>query len=147
MTRSSDDLEAVTTSQDPVSLHSSSLGDLNLVLRHQFWVVKDEDAPRSRRWKVRTAAYFYQIDDASGAELVAWHWHPESGVAFPHVHVSGGRLGKPVHLPTGRVSVESVLRLLLTELEVPPTRQHKDDYDRVLDVAEKDFIAYRSWHA
>lgn len=44
------------------------------------------------------------------------------------VHGRGGR--RRAHLPTGRVSVESVLRLLLHDLDVTPRR---DDWREVLD--------------
>jgi hypothetical protein len=45
------------------------------------------------------------------------------------------------------VSIESILRLLLTDLQVPPTRDHSDDYLKVLEEAEANFVAYRRWHA
>jgi hypothetical protein len=44
-----------------------------LKLRQQFQLVRDDEAPPSRRWKVSTAAYFYQLDDSSGSELASWH--------------------------------------------------------------------------
>jgi len=64
-----------------------------------------------------------------------------------NLHVASGPIEKQVHLPTGRVSIESILRLLLDELEVPPVRAHAGDYGRILDKAEGDFIEHRSWHA
>jgi hypothetical protein len=54
--------------------------------------------------------------------------------------------GRHAHLPTGRVSVESILRLLLTDLRVPPTHNHESDFTAVLDASERDFIEARSWH-
>jgi hypothetical protein len=146
--RTGEDLEALTLSQDPLGLRSGLLGDvIYLKLRQQFHVVRDENAPRSRQLRVSTAAYFYQLDDSSGREMASWHWHPGTGLAYPHVHVAGGVLPKQSHLPTGRVSMESVLRLLLTDLQVPPTRSHAHDYEKILAKVEGDFIGHRSWHA
>ena len=117
--RAGDELEALTLSQDPLTLRSAHLGDsVQLQLRQQFRVVRDDEAPRSSRWRVRTAAYFYRLDDSSGHELASWHWHPGTGVTYPHAHVAGGGLGKLAHLPTGRVSIEAVLWLLLADLAV-----------------------------
>jgi hypothetical protein len=146
--RAGDGLEAITLSQEPLKLRSGLLGDvIYLKLRQQFRVVKDESAPARRRWKVSTVAYFYQLDDCAGAELASWHWHPQTGLRYPHTHVSGSRLGKQAHLPTGRVSIESVIRLLLIDLKVPAAKGHADDYQEILAKAEDDFIGYRSWHA
>ena len=66
---------------------------------------------------------------------------------YPHLHSSGGTLGKAIHLPTGRVSIESVLRLLLTDLTVKPTQQHENDYAEILWESERRFIEHRRWHA
>jgi hypothetical protein len=52
-----------------------------------------------------------------------------------------------MHVPTGRVSIESVLRLLLTDLKVPPARDHVSDFADVLDASERDFIEHRRWHS
>ncbi len=146
--RAGDDVEAITLSQEPLRLRSDRLDDvINLQLRQQFRIVKDDKAPRARLWRASTVAYFYQLDDSAGRELAAWHWHPGTGAAFPHIHVASGPIEKQVHLPTGRVSIESILRLLLDELEVPPVRAHAGDYGRILDKAEGDFIEHRSWHA
>jgi hypothetical protein len=46
------------------------------------------------------------------------------------------------HLPTGRVSVESVLRLLLHDLGVTARR---DDWGEVLDDAEPRYLTHRRW--
>ncbi len=94
-----------------------------------------------------TVAYFYRLDDSAGHEIASWHWHPGTRVSYPHAHVAGGALGKLVHLPTGRVSIESVLYLLLTDLGVKPTRDHVDDFAEVLAAAERPFIKHRRWHA
>ena len=85
--------------------------------------------------EISTRAYRYEVNDAQGQELLAYHWHPlgKSRWKRPHLHVSDGPLAG-LHLPTSRVSLESLLRLLLAELEVRPLR---NDWPAVLDVAER----------
>ena len=62
--------------------------------------------------------------------LAAWHWHPMSNLSedaspWPHLHAYGARdtltLHK-LHLPTGRVSLEAVVRFLIEDLDVAPRR-------------------------
>jgi len=43
--------------------------------------------------------------------------------------------------------MESVIRLLLSDLEVPPAGEHAGDYTKVLDDSEGPFIQHRRWHA
>jgi hypothetical protein len=50
-------------------------------------------------------------------------------------------------VPTGRVSIESVLRLLLIDLAVPARPAHITDVAKVLDDCERPFIEHRRWHA
>ena len=135
-----DDPLALTLSQEPLRLRSDSLGTVQLRLRQRFRVVRDGP----KRFHVSTEAYFYRLDDAGGHELAAWHWHPGQLVDYPHAHIDCNTLTSAAHLPTGRVSIESVLRLLLDDLGVPAKRA---DYARVLDEAEKPFIQHRRWHA
>jgi hypothetical protein len=61
--------------------------------------------------------------------------------------MTNGALGKAIHMPTGRVSIESVLSLLLNELAVRPTRSHEKDWHTVLKASERRFIEHRRWHA
>jgi hypothetical protein len=134
-------LEALALSEDPLKLKSAVLGStVQLQLRHQYRIVKEKDR---RQFHVSTAAYFYRLDDEPGNEIMSWHWHPGVGVDHPHLHVSSNPAGKHAHLPTGRVSIESVLRMLIDELGVPAL---KDDYATVLKRAEDNFIEYRRWH-
>lgn len=134
------DSAALTITQEPLRLRSPSLGSLELILRQRFRVVRDAPA----RFHVSTESYFYRLNDADGHELAAWHWHPEQRVTYPHAHVACDTLIRAAHLPTGRVSIESVLRLLLDDLGVPAKR---GDYAKVTDEAERPFIRHRRWHA
>ena len=125
-------------------LRTASGDRLQFLLAHQFRLV--EDKPPG--WRVSTVAYDYRLNDDTGREILSWHWHPAplKGVDYPHLHVAAAPPGRHAHLPTGRVSVESVLRLLLTDLKVLRTRDHENDFEDVLDASERDFIEYRSWH-
>jgi hypothetical protein len=83
-------------------------------------------------------------------ELVwSYHWHPSSGrILYPHTHLGHTQLAEDAvlqqkaHNPTGRVSLESVVRACITEYGVAPMR---DDWDKTLALREGDFQLYRSW--
>lgn len=98
-------------------------------------------------WSAHTRAYFYHVYANDGREFIAFHWHPERGrVVLPHAHFR--TLNDPVpmgkaHIPTGRVSLEAVVRLLIDELAVQPIRP---DWERLLAGTERAFIERRGWH-
>jgi hypothetical protein len=120
-------------------------GGILLRLRQQFRSVEEADAAPGERWHVSTIAYDYRLSRArDGSELLSWHWHPRTGVTFPHVHVAADDLSRKTHVPSGRVSMEAVLRMLLGELQVPAQRA---DWSAVLDETEARFIKHRRWHA
>ena len=58
-------------------------------------------------------------------ELLAFHWHPHvAGNAFPHVHLESG-LGLQrdfvgIHVPTGPLNLEDVIRFAIEELGIRP---------------------------
>ena len=64
---------------------------------------------------------------------------------WPHLHAYGARdtltLHK-LHLPTGRVALEAVVRFLFADLGVVPRRA---DWRAVLDRQEERFRQTRSW--
>lgn len=141
-------VEALALSEDPLQLASGRIGPVQFVLGHQFKLV--QDGPKS--WHVSTTAYRYHLRDADGKELIGWHWHPDSKGderlrGNPHLHVPAGPIDRRVHVPTGRVSIESVLRVLLTDLAVPARPAHASDFASVLDECERAFIEHRRWHA
>jgi hypothetical protein len=134
--------EALALSEDPLRLRSPRIGDIRFILGHQFKVVQDG----RHSWHVSSVRYRYHLTDPHGHELLAWHWHPATS-PYPHLHVSAGLIGPHIHVPTGRVSMESVIRLLLGDLRVVPTREHSTDHQQVLDDCEGPFIQHRRWHA
>lgn len=103
-------------------------------MNHQYVVEPMPDDPG--RYTGRTAAYAYRILEPNGREIVAYHWHPtgESAITRPHMHLSsrmpaidlGPRFDPVVlaemHLPTGRIRLADVVRLLIEEFGVAPQR-------------------------
>ncbi|HKG25629.1 MAG TPA: hypothetical protein VKB09_08260 [Thermomicrobiales bacterium] len=98
--------------------------------------------------RAKTTGYFYQIRDQREREVIAFHWHPgrRDQPAFPHLHIDGASgpvaIVRKNHGPTGRVSLESVVRFLIAELQVRPLRH---DWERVLEEGERGFMSRRSW--
>jgi hypothetical protein len=121
---------------------------LKLEISHRF-VVRRMDGPRSL-WTASTDEYAYRISDERDDVLAEWHWHPmtqlsDDDAPWPHLHAYGARdsltLHK-LHLPTGRVALEAVVRFLIGDLAVVPRRT---DWRAVLDRAEAHFREQRSW--
>lgn len=115
---------------------------LRFRLLHQYEVTEGKTG-----WEVHTRAYTYQLQVADGQEIVIYHYDPRPGskVKTPHLHVRG--LEKPfflgkVHFPTGRVSLEAVLRCAIEELGVQPQRS---DWKAVLEETEGEFQSKKSW--
>jgi hypothetical protein len=101
-------------------------------------------------WTASTTEYIYRVSDERDDLLAAWHWHPMTQLSgddapWPHLHAYGVRdtltLHK-LHLPTGRVSLEAVIRFLVMDLDVAPRRA---DWRTVLDRREEQFRQARTW--
>ena len=99
--------------------------------------------------KVQTVAYMYTVEDANGREVFGYHWHPESRTpfSFPHLHLeAGAMLGRSelqgAHFPTGQVSVEEFLRLVIDAFEVQVRRR---DWRAVLQQTQAAFSKWRTW--
>jgi hypothetical protein len=118
---------------------------MQLELTHSYHVVAS-DGERGL-WRVSTAGWIYKLADSRDELVAAFHWHPESSgrVTRPHVHVHGHHDAVDLHrlhLPTGRVSIESVIRFAIEDLDVVPRRS---DWASVLDRHEEVFRRERSW--
>jgi hypothetical protein len=93
-------------------------------------------------WKTSTRGYLYGLDDDQGREIIGFHWHPagRSAETAPRFHLgAGARVGRPeltvdAHLPSGRVSVEEMLRMAITVFEVKPIRPN---WEEVLDASQR----------
>jgi hypothetical protein len=100
-------------------------------------VVPADAAPG--RWMVSTTSYAYRLLGDGQRDVLAYHWHLEgtSSVTWPHLHVHGRTDVldlRRVHLPTGHVSLQAILRLAIGELGVQPLRA---DCRAVLDETER----------
>lgn len=117
---------------------------LNVALEYE--IVKRSGRPRSERYKVSTKRYQHHLFDADGREILLFHWHPTTGQASPHLHVSNPTPESPytrrAHVPTGRVTVEAIVRFLLSELDAEPGRE---DWLAVLDECDATFDRFKSW--
>lgn len=135
---------ALTTSDDPIALRREA-NPLFLSAGQHFRIVPDERF--DGEWKVRTEGYAYRaaLSDETGDFILAWHWHPDTR-PDPHLHIGAAHpdvsdLPK-LHVPTGRVSFEEVVRFLVTELGVSPMR---NDWEETLAETEARFRAFRTW--
>jgi hypothetical protein len=131
---------------DPVALQGSER--LGLSVAQNYRLVEFE-GPRGP-WKVQTIAYFYELRRGDH-ELLAYHWHPQGASRYtsPHLHLGAGAeiafapLHR-VHLPTGRIAVEELLRIAITEFGARPRR---GDWEEVLDRTQTGYESWRTWPA
>lgn len=120
---------------EPVPLRAKAGGPSGLLfdLRHVYAIVPVASAAPRPMWRVTTKSYEYRILDSREEELLVYHWQPKDivrGPDYPHLHVSAtvsamtsatARQSFPLdrcHLPTGRVSLESVVRVLVAEFGI-----------------------------
>jgi hypothetical protein len=109
---------------------------LGLFITHRYDVVESGD-PRAP-WRVRSREYIYELSTTNERQLLRWDWHPEgqageTPVAWPHVHLRS--YTQPVdlshgHVPTGRVSLNAIIRYLIRDLKV---RVRKPGWAAILD--------------
>lgn len=129
----------------PVELGGGT--DLTVQVSQQYRVIESPD-PREP-WQVRTVAYHYTLGETAGHEILSYQWHPNvaGSVSFPHLHLQyGARVGRSeferAHLPTGRVTLEDFIRLLIYDFAVPPAR---DDWEQALEESRREFESDRTW--
>ncbi|MBA2453355.1 MAG: hypothetical protein H0V47_09300 [Chloroflexia bacterium] len=121
--------------------------DLLFRVRHDYIVIANESG--RDRYQTVTPSYDYQILDLQERELLSYHWHPSgvSPVTHPHLDLTSrvrpfeiddpaNPSRKPtsisfsdMHIPTGPVLFEHVIRLLIEEFGVVPLRP---DWDEIL---------------
>jgi hypothetical protein len=113
-----------------------------------YEIVRTEDRPERGTWRVSTRGYMYEMQTASGELIWSYHWHPASKVRGPHAHIGHTQLAPDAvlsykaHHPTGRISLESVIRTCISEYGVTPMNPK---WAEILDTREGDFEEYRSW--
>jgi hypothetical protein len=97
---------------------------------------------------VASRGYFYQLHEHGGREIIAFHWHPAppGQPDFAHVHIDTHNrpphIQRKHHVPTGRVSLEAVVRFAIQELGERPLRPA---WEHVLDAGQAEFDARRFW--
>jgi len=131
---------------DPVKLAGQS--QLSLAVTMHYRVVEDP-RPDVGPFKVSTAKYIFELYDKAGRRVIGYHWHPDdekSPFRSPHLHLGeslrGPNLHHKAHLPTGRVSLEEVLKLAVYSFNVEPIR---GDWEKILNRTQERHEAFRSW--
>ena len=122
---------------DPVELRSDTEKIAITMLMNYRVIPADGELGK---WKVQTVGYYYNLL-VNDEERLAYHFHPTTPrIWFPHIHIREPRTRK-LHLPSGRISMEEFIRLLITEYGVKPTR----DWESALIDTQKRFEKYRTW--
>lgn len=108
---------------------------LSLTVVESFVITSSSDAGQLQ-YRIETSEYSYQILTRAGSELLAFHWTPFAvGPEYrthSHLHVGNVLLddSAPIqnfhklHIPTGRIPLSSVIRLLIEEFGVQPRREN-----------------------
>ena len=94
----------------------------------RYYRIIKYDSPRAM-WTVEEVGYRHRIMDSDRRETLAYHWHPMGRSSFiaQHLHIGhGAMLGREefhtAHLPTGRVSLADIIRLLIRDFGATPRR-------------------------
>jgi hypothetical protein len=111
---------------------------LHLSVAMEYEIIKVKDPPKLGPWKVKTRQYRYHVVTDDLAEVILFHWLPDGNCSTtkPHIHLGGSQLTsdavitRKTHIPSGRVSLESVIQVLISEFNVVPLRA---DWQDVLD--------------
>jgi hypothetical protein len=108
-----------------------------------------DDDEEAGNWRTHTLRYGYSVfgDERGSDEWLAYHFHPSTGVAHPHLHLNADALWAPKglrkrHLPTGRVSLEDVVHVLVEDFGVSPRRK---GWFKEIDRNRQMFDARRNW--
>ena len=140
-------IHGLTVNNDrPVGLKCQPVLLLRISMNYE--IVRTERDKDRGAWRVSTRAYAYELQNASGELVWSYHWHPTSTVKTPHAHLGHTQLAEDAvlsykaHHPTGRVSLESVLRACIADYGAMPQRA---DWEKTLELREGDFETWRSW--
>jgi hypothetical protein len=136
-------IESWTLPERETTLHGAF--SLAFAMYHRYELSQEQG---THSWNVSSRGYFYQLHEQGGREIIAFHWHPGQSQQpdFAHLHIDTlhrpPQIQRKHHVPTGRVSLESVVRFAIQELGVRPLRP---DWAQVLDAGQRWFNAERSW--
>lgn len=117
---------------------------LRSTIRFEY-VADNRFSPVERKVSTKYYAHTVGTSDCLSPQLYSWEW---STTETPHLHVHRGDpefrgLGK-LHIPTGRVYFEDVLRFLLAEHEVVPKRS---DWEEVIARNLRRVSGFATWGA
>jgi hypothetical protein len=121
-------------------------------LRLSVSLYLDPDDERGRLLKVSTSSYQYQADEAGKGWIVRYDYlrepgpdpHPQAHLQIRGALTEGAALPRDrilerIHFPTGRVSIESVIRLLADQFDVP-CNEPPETWRPALAEAERTFL-------
>jgi hypothetical protein len=135
--------EANLADMDPVALRGQV--PLTFSAGQNYEILELDEGDQRWRYAIRTSAYFYAIATAEGRSILEFHWQPdakpardeEKVITIPHMHVgpavtAGQTVIRPdsfhkAHIPTGRVTLQSMVRLLIEELGIEPLNAKWND--------------------
>lgn len=119
-----------------------------------FEVLGTADRQRRHERRIATRMYEYRILDYHRTELLVYHWQPGlrfAGPDIPHIHLSAALMAQvdaisrlrieldKLHLVTGQVSLQAVIRMLIAELKIAPRRpKWREILDRTEALAAAD---------
>ncbi|GAC1436248.1 MAG: hypothetical protein NVS1B11_20300 [Terriglobales bacterium] len=124
----------ITFRQGQMPIAAPVAPDLFLYIGQTLQVIQQSD----KSWKLRTGAYRYRIQGSQGLEdedCLRWEYvgreKRENKYCRHHLHLQGAYTLGPrrtiplskVHIPTGWVTVEEIVRFLITELNVKPKEE------------------------
>lgn len=142
---------------NPVRLPSTAGTEpVYMSVGQQVRIIQTDDPADPRGpYTIRTVEYFYDLRSDEDTELLMFHWTPEAEgdgiITFPHLHVGSALISRQaplrprdfhkIHIPTGRLSVEAIIRLAINEFG---TRPLKANWAAELARTEAAFLNWRT---
>ncbi len=157
--RTNKDLEGVGSldeDSDFIMLRCEDGSKLYFELVQHVNVIKIE-TEKGERFRVSTIRYIYAFWRTPDDVLAGWHYHPDLHIKFPHLHVydrndeAERKAGcKPfllhgMHMPTGRVALEDVIKFAIREMKVVPEKNRAGDWEKILAETSTRFEENKTW--
>ncbi|BCB81333.1 hypothetical protein GCM10022251_61800 [Phytohabitans flavus] len=126
-------------------------GDRRIEMRaRMFYEIIRDPRPGYGPFRITTRGYDYSLRTSDGLAVVDYHWHPlgQSHEKDPHLHIGAAQLrpdsvlSNKDHLPSGRITVESVVRAAIASGATPL----QPDWETRLAGTEYRHVLHRSWH-
>jgi hypothetical protein len=122
---------------------------------YQVVEARDTSKTGNARYRLHTLEYGYYIQETADqrrAALFRWEYASDPPMEHPHQHVqirttlASSALQHPinldkVHVPTGWVTIEQVIRFLIADLGVQPPRG-ADKWEQILHEGEQKFLEF-----